>query len=63
MPTYDYKCQKCGEVKEITRRYEDRDNPMTHYEGEFVYESCGGEMRRIPTMPGLAGFGKHGRSL
>jgi putative FmdB family regulatory protein len=56
MPTYDYKCRKCGKIVEATVRYEDRDLYLSHTE-------CKGEMVRIPSMPGLAGFGKHGRSL
>lgn len=40
MPTYDFKCQKCGQVEEIRRRMSDRAT------GAHCTK-CGGLMKRV----------------
>ena len=39
MPTYDYKCQKCGDVFEYFQKMTDK--PLE------VCEVCGGELKRL----------------
>jgi putative FmdB family regulatory protein len=45
MPRYDYKCDTCGQIYEVTQRFADA--PLT------VHEGCGGSVRRLISAPAL----------
>jgi putative FmdB family regulatory protein len=45
MPTYDYKCEACGQVYEVKQRFADA--PLTTHEG------CGGTVQRLISVPAL----------
>ena len=45
MPTYDYKCDECGQVYEVKQRFADA--PLTTHEG------CGGTVKRLISAPAL----------
>lgn len=45
MPTYEYKCQSCGDIFELRQRFSDE--PLT------VHEGCGGPVERIISAPAL----------
>ena len=40
MSLYEYKCEKCGYVEEVIRKYEQRDEPLT-------CAKCLGESKRV----------------
>lgn len=45
MPTYDYKCHRCGSVFEVKQRFSDE--PLT------THEQCGGDLERLISAPAL----------
>lgn len=45
MPTYEYKCDSCGQVFEVRQRFDD--TPLVEHEG------CGGAVRRLLSAPAL----------
>ena len=45
MPIYEYKCQTCGTVYEVSQRFADA--PLTSHEG------CGGKVKRLISAPAL----------
>ncbi len=45
MPTYDYKCEKCGQVFEVTHGF-DEDSPDS-----CLSDSCDGTLRRVFSPP------------
>lgn len=45
MPTYLFRCEKCGETVEIRQRMTD-ERPTNH-------ETCGGKLARIWTAPAI----------
>lgn len=44
MPTYDYKCEACGETVEKIRKISDRDEPL-----KCKFLNCEGQMKRAVT--------------
>ena len=45
MPTYEYRCLKCGNVFEVRQKFAD---PIL-----TVHEACGGSVERLISVPGL----------
>ncbi len=45
MPTYEYKCDQCGDIFEIRQKFADA--PLTSH------EKCGGPVHRLISAPGL----------
>lgn len=48
MPTYDYKCEACGEQAEKMRKVSERDNPI-----ECPILNCEGQMHRTVSAPAV----------
>jgi len=51
MPTYDYKCEKCGHTFEEDLKIADRKIPT---EEQCRFPTCGGEVTQIIAVPGFA---------
>ena len=51
MPTYDYKCEKCGHTFEEDLKIADRKIPT---EEQCRFPTCNGEVTQIITVPGFA---------
>ncbi len=49
MPLYDFKCDKCGQVKEVFR-------PMAEALDELLCECCGEPMRRLYTPFSISNY-------
>ncbi len=45
MPTYEYQCEKCGDLFEVRQKFADA--PLTTHEG------CGGAVHRLLSAPAL----------
>ena len=45
MPTYDYRCAKCGEVFEVYQSFSDA--PLTKHKG------CGGKLSKVMSAAGI----------
>ena len=45
MPTYDYRCEKCGEDLEVYQSFSDA--PLTKHQG------CGGKLRKVLSPAGI----------
>ncbi len=45
MPTYEYRCQRCGKNFDVRQNF--ADEPLTTHEG------CGGEVERLISVPAL----------
>ncbi len=45
MPTYEYQCDKCGDIFELRQKF--ADEPLT------THEKCGGPVHRLISAPGL----------
>ena|ERR1700681_291802 len=45
MPTYEYKCDNCGEVFEVRQKF--ADEPLS------THEKCGGPVHRLMSTPAL----------
>jgi putative FmdB family regulatory protein len=51
MPTYRYRCSKCGEELEVWQSI--KDSPLTRHDGD-----CGGELRTVMSPAGIVLKGK-----
>src|SRR5689334_8532876 len=45
MPTYEYRCDSCGQTFEVRQRFSDE--PLTRHDG------CGGKVERLISAPAL----------
>jgi len=45
MPTYEYKCESCGQVFELRQKFSDR--PLD------THDACGGKVHRLISAPAL----------
>ncbi len=45
MPTYEYRCDKCGDLFEVRQKF--ADEPLK------THEDCGGEVHRLLSAPAL----------
>ncbi|MGA8026031.1 MAG: FmdB family zinc ribbon protein [Bryobacteraceae bacterium] len=45
MPTYEYECEKCGDIFELRQKFTDQ--PLT------THEKCGGAVHRLLSAPAL----------
>jgi putative FmdB family regulatory protein len=50
MPTYLYKCNKCGSEFEETHRISEREIPT---ESSCSFPTCGGDIAIVPQMPSM----------
>ena len=48
MPTYDYRCDKCGHTFEETLKIVEKDAPT---ELPCIVEECGGEVKQVMAAP------------
>lgn len=48
MPTYDYKCEACGEQKELMRKISERDEPV-----KCPILNCDCKMHRVVSAPAV----------